>query len=205
MTQKKLYITALSVFTLLLAVLMFFIGYRIDSSSLAQSKLSNEITVLEKSMESLAERKDEIQEQIDSLGEDLSTKDTANNYYMEYKKTYDDLTNEITSLEAELAQLNADIAEKQDQIDAINGVKKEKEGKKYALTKDNTYTCPDEVPEGRYKATGNGTIIISTSTGKNLKTENLDVAFENSYTFNLEKTQRIKVTGNVTLTELTAQ
>lgn len=202
MTLKKLYITAVSAFTVLLAVLLFFIGFRVDTSSLAKKKLSNEITSLEKSAKALDERKNELKDEINGLETELSTKETANHYYMEYKKTYDDLTSEITDLEAEIAQLDADIAEKQLQLDTLSGVKKEKEGKKYSLNNSEAYTCPDEIPAGRYRAKGSGTIVISTSTGKNLKTENLDVAYQNSYTFNIEKTQQIKVTGNVTLTEL---
>ena len=202
MTLKKFYITALSLFTLLLAVLVFFIGFRADATSIAKKKLSNEIVALEKSALALDERKAEIESEISVLETDLSTKETVNNYYMEYKKTYDDLTSEISDLEAEIAQLDSDIAEKQLQLDTLNGVKKEKEGRKFSLNNSESYTCPDEIPEGRYRAKGSGTIVISTQTGKNLKSENLDVAYQNSYTFNIEKGQQIRVTGNVTLTEL---
>jgi len=202
MTLKKLYITSLSIITLLLAFLFFFIGFHADTTSIAKEKLAGEIAVLEKSTVSLNERKSELEEEIQSIETDLSTKDTVNNYYMEYKKTYDELTSEIADLEAELAQLDSELAEKQLQLDTLNGVKKEKEGRKFSLDNSENYTCPDEIPEGRYRAKGNGTIVISTQTGKNLKSENLDTAYQNSYTFNIEKGQQIRVTGNVTLTTL---
>lgn len=205
MTLKKFYVTALSLFTLLLAVLVFFIGFRTDTTSIAKKKLSNEITSLEKSASALDERKTELESEISVIETDLSTKETVNNYYMEYKKTYDDLTSEISDLESEIAQLDSDIAEKQLQLDTLSGVKKEKDGKKYSLNSDRAYTCPDDIPEGRYRAKGNGTIVISTQTNKNLKSENLDVAYQNSYTFNITKGQKIKATGNVTLTELVTE
>lgn len=202
MTKKRLYIISISIFTALIAAILFTACFKHNSSSIAQQKLADEISALEENLSSLDEQKAELNQQISDIETELSTKNTINNYYMEYQKTHDELEEEITELKEQSAELDADIELKQKELGVFSGLKDETTGKSYTLKKDELYTCPDKIPAGRYIAVGSGSIIISSSSGKTRATENLDVAYNNSYTFNLSENEQIKVTGNVKLTEL---
>ena len=78
----------------------------------------------------------------------------------------------------------------------------EKTGKTYTLKKDQSYTCPSEIPAGRYIATGTGTLVIYSSSGKARVSEDLAVAYNNSYSFTLSEKEKIKATDDIKLTEI---
>lgn len=202
MTQKRLYLISASVITAVIALILFLVGFNVNTRSIAKEKLESEITVLKKKTDDLQAQKEEIQQQISDIETELSTKSTINNYYMEYKKTHDELTNEIADLKKQSADLDAEIKIKQQELEETSGISEGKRGKSYILKKDTIYTCPDKIPAGRYTVSGSGTLVISSSTGKVRATQNLDVAYNNAYTFNLSDKEQIKVTSEVTITEL---
>ncbi|MGN0106678.1 MAG: hypothetical protein ACI4A5_03130 [Hominilimicola sp.] len=202
MTQKKLYLILVSALTIIIALILFLTGNHITTHRLAKEKLDKEITSAQKTIDDLQTQKDEVQQQISDIETELSTKSTINNYYMEYKKTYDELTNEITDLKKQSAQLDTEIEAKQQELEKSSGISEDKKGKSYTLKKDQIYTCPDKIPAGRYTVSGSGTLVITTSTGKVRATQNLDVAYDNSYTFTLSDKEQIKVSSEVTITEL---
>ncbi len=202
MTQKKLYLIVISALTLIIAVILFSVTFHINTSSISKEKLASEISVLEKSSSELKSEKEQLEQQISDIDTELSTKTTINNYYMEYKKTYDALTSEISDLKNQSAQLDTEINEKKKELNDNSSVKEEKKGKSYTMKKDEIFTCPDKLPAGRYIVSGKGTFTITSSAGKVRVTQNLDVATDNSYTFNISEKEQIRSTGDVTVTEL---
>lgn len=202
MTHKKIFIIILSAVSLLIISAAFFIGFRIDSTSAAKIRLNREITSIETKITESEKKQEEINSQISELEAELSTKDTINDYYMEYQKQHDQLTEDINSLKEQSESLDNQIAEKQETLDRNSGVKSGTKGKSYSLKKDEIYACPDKIPAGRYTVTGSGTIVIYSSSGRPRATENLDVAYGNTYTFDLKEKEQIKVSGSASLTEL---
>ena len=202
MTQKRLYLIFISALTVIAALILFLAGYNITTGSLAGEKLDGEVAVLQKSIDDLQAQKDDLQQQISDIDTELSTKSTINNYYMEYQKKHDELTNEITDLKKQSAELDEQIESKQQELEKSLGISEGKKGKSYVLKKDELYTCPDKIPAGRYTVSGSGTLVITNSSGKVRATQNLDVAYDNSYTFTLSDKEQIKVSSEVTITEL---
>lgn len=202
MTHKRIFITITSIAVLLLAVMAFFIGFRINLTSVAKEQLTGEIAAVEHKTDDTKKSNEEINSQISDLDAELSTKDTMNNYYMEYQKQHDRLTEDIRALKEESASLDSQIEDTQGNLERNSGVKSGTKGKRYSVKKDEIYTCPDKLPQGRYIITGGGTVVIYSSSGRVRATENLDVAYGNSYTFDLNENEQIKVSQNATLTEL---
>lgn len=201
MTSKKIYIILISILSVILSAVLFFIGFRYNTSLIAKQSLNDEITLLESSTSELQAMKDSLDSQISDIDTELSTEETMNNYYMEYYKAREELQAEIEELQSQAQELERQIEEKKNQTDTMS-TSEGKEGKSYNLKSTQTYSCPDDIPEGRYKATGSGTLIISSLSGGTRINENLGVAFENTYTFNLKENEKIKVSADTVLTEL---
>ena len=199
--MKKVYIVFLILFTVAASGALFYFSYGISAKNMAIPALNQEIKEFEDSTLEAREQNKEMQQQIDDMDTELSTKDTVNNYYMEYKKTHDDLSLEVSELKKLLAELDSELAAKQGAAGS-QSVAEAKKGRTYNLTENTSYTCPDKIPEGRYTAKGSGTFTITSSEGKTRVSQNLDTAYEHSYTFNLSQKESIKVTGEVTLTEI---
>ena len=202
MNKKLIALIILAAVTLAAAAGGFFAVYSADSQRRARTALSDEINSIGQRTETSVSENERLQEEINTIDTELSTKDTINNYYMEYKKTHDDLTNEIEELKKQSAALDDEISARQAALVGSEDVKDVKRGKSYSLKKGETYDCTADIPEGRYNASGQGTLTILNSSGKARVSQNLDVAYANTYTFNIYKNEKIKVTGDVTLTEL---
>ena len=190
MTQKKLYVIILSFFTIIIGVVCFSLGNYFDTNSLATEKLKTQISALEENTSSLTDTKNDLESQIT----------TVNNYFMEAKKKNDELKNDITELNQKSSELDSQIEELQNQNSSLQAT--EKTGKTYTLKKDQSYTCPSEIPAGRYIATGTGTLVIYSSSGKARVSEDLAVAYNNSYSFTLSEKEKIKATDDIKLTEI---
>lgn len=200
MTQKKLYVIILSFFTIILAIISFLLGNYFDTHSLAYGKLKAQISALQENTLSLTDTKTDLENQINDLELELTTKTTVNNYFMESKKKNDELKNEITELKQKSAELDSQIEELQSKNSSLQT--SEKTGKEYTLKKDQSYISPSEIPAGRYIATGTGTLVIYSSNGKARVSEDLAVAYNNSYSFTLSEKEKIKVTDEIKLTEI---
>lgn len=202
MTTKRLYLILFISAAVIAAAVLFAAGFTADTASKARDRLDTEIASLASGRTSLEARKDEITAKLSELETELSTKDTVNNYYMEYQKTFDTLSAEIEELKKQSAALDSEISEKEAEAEKAGKIKGTVRGKTYSLAKNETYTCPDKIPAGRYIVSGRGTVVITASNGKTRAAENLDVAYNNSYTFDLKDREKIKPSENVTLTEL---
>lgn len=199
MTKKKLYILSLLILTFFLCGISFFIAFRTNSTSLAHAELKTEISQMTENISLLQEEKDTLNTKISDANTELSTKTTINNYFMEAKKKNDELKNSITDLKQKSSELDKQIKEKQSKSSPISS--ETKTGKSYPLKSGKEYSCPSDIPAGRYIATGKGTILIS-SAGKTKATEDLSVAYNNSYTFTLAVGEKIKATSDITLAEI---
>lgn len=199
MTKKKFYITAISLLTIILAVIAFFIGFGVDGTSKAKVILQDEITALTDDIDKLEIEKENINTQIADINSELSTKTTINNYFMEAKKKNDALKNSINDLKQKSNELDEKLKDKGDTSTTVSQGKET--GKTYTIAKDKTYSCPSDVPSGRYTAKGKGNFIIS-SGGKTKSTVDLTVAYNNSYTFTLSEGENVKSTDEVILSEI---
>lgn len=201
MTQKKLYITLFAALILVISSVAGMMAHRISSSSAAKPLLEKETSQLAADTEKLMSDTDELRKEMGEVLAGLEEKDSVNSQYMEHKKKHDELAAEVSEFENRLSELNAETEAVQKELDTST-VTENKTGKRYSLAANETYSCPDKIPENRYVAKGTGTLTVLTSSGQTRISQNLDVAYNSSYTFNLSRGERLHVTGNVTLTEL---
>lgn len=201
MTQKKLYITLFAALILVISSVAGMMAHRISSSSAAKPLLEKEISQLAADTEKLMSDTDELRKEMGEVLAGLEEKDSVNSQYMEHKKKHDELAAEVSEFENRLSELNAETEAVQKELDTST-VTENKTGRRYSLAANETYSCPDKIPENRYVAKGTGTLTVLTSSGQTRISQNLDVAYNSSYTFNLSRGERLHVTGNVTLTEL---
>lgn len=201
MTQKKLYITLFAALILVISSVSGMMAHRISSSSAAKPLLEKETSQLAADTEKLMSDTDELRKEMGEVLAGLEEKDSVNSQYMEHKKKHDELAAEVSEFENRLSELNAETEAVQKELDTST-VTENKTGKRYSLAANETYSCPDKIPENRYVAKGTGTLTVLTSSGQTRISQNLDVAYNSSYTFNLSRGERLHVTGNVTLTEL---
>ncbi len=198
--RKRLYIAFAAVIILAAAVL--FIFYYVSVRHTAHTALLDEIAELRVSYSSYNEQKASLNNTINNLSADLGTKETMNQYYIDYKKKNDDLQSQVADLKSQSAELDEKITAKKAEIAAAESVKQEKKGKSYTIKANEIYSCPDKIPAGRYIVTGSGSFVIYTETGSVRAGENLDVAYNHSYTFDLKENEHIKSTAQITVTEL---
>ena len=201
MTQKKLFIILLAALTVTAASLLSVAAFSVSASNAAREDVAREEKRLREMAAGANDDTKAVKDEISAIEAELSTSDTVNNYYMEYKKTHDALTQEISELKAKLQSLDGELEAKRAENNkgVISGTKT---GKKYTLNANESYTCPDKIPAGRYTAKGGGTLTIINSAGQTRVSQNLSVAYDNSYTFNISDKERLQVTDSVTLTEL---
>lgn len=202
MNKRKIYLMSLAALTVLVAAAVFIGGYILSARSAAKPRLNEAVAEVKKNSADIQAVNDDLQSKIDDADTELSTEDTVNNYYMEYKKTHDSLENEVVELKKQNAALDDELSKKEGSAGEIEGLNRGTTGNQYALKKDKSYACPKDVPAGRYTAKGKGTFAVITSEGKARVSQNLDVSYDNSYTFNLSDGESIKTGGDVTLTEL---
>ena len=202
MTRKKLFIILLSVFTAAASAAVGTAAFRADAKKDAEALLDAEISEITADTDSVTADSEAIKEQISAADAELGTRDTVNGYYMEYKKTHDSLTEEISELQSRIEQLDRDIEAKKSEAGISGDAAKTEKGKKYALKGNESYSCPDKIPAGRYVAEGSGQLTVLNSTGRARISQNLTVAYDHTYTFDLFDGEKVQVSEDITLTEL---
>ena len=201
MTKKKLFIILLAAFTAAASTAAGIFAFGASAKREAAARLETETTDIKADTETITAESEKIKEQISAGDADLSTRDTVNGYYMEYKKTHDSLTEEISSLQSKIEQLDRDIEAKKSET-GVSDTGETKKGKKYSLSAGESYSCPDKIPAGRYIAEGEGQLTVLNSSGAARISQNLTVAYDHTYTFDLSKGEKVRVSEDITLTEL---
>ncbi len=201
MKKQHLYIIILSALTIALSVTAFFISFNGSARFISRSAMREEISALQSTVSDMKANKADLSNTINNLTADLGTKETINQYYIDYKKTNDALKSDIDALQKQGNSLDEQIKEKQSAISAAS-MSDEKKGKSYTLKANEIYTCPDKLPAGRYIVSGGGSLIIYAANGNPRVNENLDVAYNNSYTLDLKKDEQIRITDSAVITEL---
>ena len=200
--MKRVYIILTSSLTVILAAVFFFIGYSVPTGHEASKQLQQEIVRIDTDVAKINAETGEIQKQIDDIDAQLDAESAVNEDYVEYKNTRDTLMSEIEALKKHSVELDEEIEQKQIILQEASGVLDEKKGKSYALEANKTYSCPNESPAGRYIVSGSGTLVITAADGKTRATQNLDVSYNNTYTFNLADNEKIKSGAAVNITQL---
>lgn len=200
MTRKKLFIILLAVFTAAASAAAGAAAFGASAKQSAREALNAEINDITADTNAVTAESEKLKEQISAVDAELSTRDTVNGYYMEYKKTHDSLTEEIGELQSKIEQLDRDIEAKKSETGA--DADKTTKGKKYSLKGNETYSCPDKIPAGRYVAEGSGQLTVLNSSGRARISQNLTVAYDHTYTFDLYENEKVRVSEDITLTEL---
>ena len=200
---KKMFVALISVFTAAASAAVGIAAFGISAKSNARSLLGTEISDITASTETVSAESEKLKEQIDEVDAELGGRDDLNGHYMEYKKTHDSLTEEITELRNRIESLDKDIEAKRNELgEAGNAEVNVKKGKKYSLSAGESYSCPDKIPAGRYMAEGSGQLTVLNSSGMARISQNLTVSYDHTYTFDLSKGEKVQVTEDITLTEL---
>ncbi len=200
--KKKVFVALLSVFTVAAASTAGIVSYDISAKNNARVLLVTEISDIEESAETVAADSKKIKERISEVDAELNERDTVNNSYMEYKETNDSLSEEITELQSRIDRLDADIEAKKSELKESGAISKVEKGRKYALSGNESYSCPDKLSAGRYIAEGSGQLTVLNSSGRARISQNLTVSYDHTYTFDLSKGEKVQVSEDITLTEL---
>lgn len=114
---------------------------------------------------------------IDSLEESNENIEKVFDSVIEYQKEYDNLQEEKGKKQAELDALNSDYEQLKSGYDKLQSKMSELKGQTVTLTP-GMYTVGENIPEGNYSATGNGSLLIADS-GNTLKINTIldDVEF----------------------------
>lgn len=124
----------------------------------------------------------------------LDELDALNDELNEYIKN-------IETAKATIAELDTSITEKTQYNESLNSLSGSDEGaaKSYTNVK---LDIPSELKAGRYKAEGNGTLMIYTIAGTLQDKQNLSVLDTHSYTFDVVSGQSIKIEGTLSITQI---
>ncbi len=157
-------------------------------------QMTNELNELQKQKKELNYENADLEKQLEDnyiLLEEIKVLTTELDEYIE----------SINAANITISELDKSIAEKTQYNNNLNNLDTHKAGvsKNYSNTRLNV---PNDIKSGRYRADGNGKILIYTIAGTLEDKQDLSVLDSHSYTFNISSGQYIKIEGALSLTKL---
>lgn len=158
---------------------------------------------LKEEVQSIKEENEEIKKQMpeysDKAGAQMSKDEKA--------QTLERLDSEISGYENEIQKLGEELetvknekAILQEFSESMKNISNSASGSPITLS-NNTYQCPSDISEGRYKVTGDGSFRVVVNSSQEIIDSQLVSQLEgNMYTFNLKSGTRITVDGTLTFT-----
>lgn len=194
-------IAVIAVVILILAVSSVFFTYGHAVKSQAKNNFQNELSSLETENYKLEKKRSELKDYVSETESDIETKYEIGLEAEEYTSKLDAVKQEAEAAEQTLAELEASIEKKQEYLKQADSIKPLTEGNIISVTAE-TLECPSDISPGRYIAEGSGNLLIYTSANKLRISEVLTSIDTNSFTFDIESGESVKVTDSVIFTEL---
>lgn len=194
-------IAVIAVVILILAVSSVFFTYGHAVKSQAKNNFQNELSSLETENYKLEKKRSELKDYVSETESDIETKYEIGLEAEEYTSKLEAVKQEAEAAEQTLAELEASIEKKQEYLKQADSIKPLTEGNIISVTAE-TLECPSDISPGRYIAEGSGNLLIYTSANKLRISEILTSIDTNSFTFDIESGESVKVTDSVIFTEL---
>lgn len=199
--KKPILIIIVSVLVAAAAVSGGFFVHDYSSAREARSAFRNELELLLKENEELDKKKDELKNSISETEQSLESKNEIGAEAAEYESQLETLRQRLESANKTLAELETSIEKKKEYIDQADSIKKVSKGRSFTSS-NKKLECPEDIAAGRYIAEGRGNFLLYNSSNMLRISENLSTIDTNSFTFDIDEGESVKVTESVTFTSL---
>ena len=192
---KLIYCIILAAVTAGLSFAAYHFGKVYNIHSQASMLLNREISELNTQYNNINSQKQMLENQKKDLQSQISDKSYINKEIETSVKQTDKLTKDIQEAKNKIAVLDTQIAEKKNTLLKIEAIASAASGKRLTL-KEGTYECPGNIAPGRYTISGKNTLLIYNSSNSLKISENLSRLDDNSFTFNIESGEKIRIVSS---------
>lgn len=199
--KKHIIIIAAAAVIVILAVSAGFFAHSHATKSQAKNNFKNELSALETENYKLEKKRSELKDSVSETESDIEAKNEIGLEAEEYINKLEATRQEVEAANQTLSNLETSIEKKQEYLKQADSIKPPVEGNILSVMSE-TLDCPSDISPGRYIAEGSGNLLIYNSSNKLRISENLTNIDTNSFTFDIESGESIKVTDSVTFTEL---
>lgn len=189
---KIIYSLILAALTVLLAFVMYYFGNTLSINRKASAKLDREIIQLKADYDKKDSEKKLLERQKNELAKQINENAAISKEIEASIKQIDQTKANIETAKTKITELEKETQEKKDALSKLEKITKSTFGKKLSLGA-GLYYCPSDLSEGRYTISGNDTLLVYAKTNQLIISEDLSRLEGNSFTFDLEKGQRVKI------------
>lgn len=189
---KIIYCIVLSAVTAGLAFESYHLGKVYNIHSQAAMLLNREIYNLNTQYKNTDSQRQLLDKQKKELEAQIHEKSYINKEIEDSVNQSEKLSKDIEEAKAKITLLDEQIAEKRSILLKIDSVSQAAKGKQLSL-KEGTYECPKNIAPGRYTIKGKETLLIYTASNTLKISENLSRLDSNSFTFNIESGEKIRI------------
>lgn len=189
---RLIYCAALTAVTVGLSFTAYHFGKVYNIHSQADMLLNREISEIDTQYNSINSQKKMLENQKKDLQSQISDKSSVNKEIETSVKQIEKLTKDIQEAKNQIETLDSQISDKKNMLLKIETISSSAGGKRLTL-KEGTYDCPGNIAPGRYTIKGTNTLLVYSSSNTLKLSENLDRLDNNSFTFNIEKGEKIKI------------
>lgn len=199
--KRKIIIIAAAVVVVAAAVAAGFGAHTLGISRTANAEFKREYNELIEANEELNKRKDALRDEISAIERDIESKSEISEEAQEYADRLNEIKAEVERANRTLTEQDETIKKKNEYIEKSDGIKILSRGRSVSLS-DKTLKCPDDIAAGRYIAEGRGNLLIYNTENKLRISEDISSIDTNSFTFDIEEDESVKATETLTLTTL---
>lgn len=200
--MKKTIITiVIAVFVVTASVSAGIFAHRFSASHEAKLTYTNELDTLLKENKELEAKRNELKNSVTETEQDIESKNEISIEEQEYETQLERLQQELDAANRTLTELDTSIQKKKEYIEQSGNIKSPTRGRSVTASS-KTLDCPDDIAKGRYIAEGSGNLLVYNSSNKLRISENLSTIDTNSFTFDIDEGESVKVTETVTFTTL---
>lgn len=197
--EKKIFFIYLSAATVILCIVMFFLGRGLSIRRTAMNRLNAEIKDKQEEYNSLSEQKTQLETEISTLTDEANSNSEINVKIKSDEEKLAELNSQLDTAKKTNEALTKQLEEKKSLNSHVNSVSGSVSGKETKLAA-NTYSCPDNIEAGTYEISAKeGNIIVYGTNGKIRVSKNLASIDGNSYTLTIKDGERIKFDKEVTI------
>lgn len=192
---RLIYCISLAAVTALLSVAAYHLGSAYSIHSKASFLLKKEISEIKNENQKISSEKEMLEKQKNTLNSQLEEKSHLNKELETSLKEADKIKSDIKTASAESEKLDTELEEKQEQLDKLKKVENAKTPKRLSV-KEGSYSCPENIPEGRYIVSGSNTILLYSSSNQLRLTEDLSRLDGHTFTFDIAGGEKLRVVSN---------
>lgn len=194
--SKIIYSLVLAAVTVLLAFAMYNLGNAFGINRKASVMLDKEIIQLKSDYDKKDSEKKLLERQKNDLAKQINENSAISKELEASIKQTEQTKAAIEAAKTKITELEKETQDKKNELSSLEKIAKATFGKKVSL-ESGMYYCPSDLPEGRYTVTGNDMLLVYTKTNQLVISEDLSRLEGKTFTFDLEKGQRVKVISGI--------